>query len=151
MGDVDDATACSVLLADADVLIDYLKSEFAILSLVAEYVGRVVVLEQVLGEVRGLTAGQCERSGIDVIAAETERMLQAAAVESNVSFQRSPLSRHVSRRAVDLCDQRRRAASSLPTPWRRDSLRPQSHGGPGRRRSSHPSSRRVDRTKDPGI
>ena len=52
MGDVDDATACSVLLADADVLIDYLKSEFAILSLVAEYVGRVVVLEQVLGEVR---------------------------------------------------------------------------------------------------
>ena len=86
MGDVDDATACSVLLADADVLIDYLKSEFAILSLVAEYVGRVVVLEQVLGEVRGLTAGVCERAGIDVIVAETERMLQAAAVESNVSF-----------------------------------------------------------------
>ena len=86
MGDVDDATACSVLLADADVLIDYLKSEFAILSLVAEYVGRVVVLEQVLGEVRGLTAGECERAGIDIIVAETERMLQAAAVESNVSF-----------------------------------------------------------------
>ena len=86
MGDVDDATACSALLADADVLIDYLKSEFAILSLVAEYVGRVVVLEQVLGEVRGLTAAECERAGIDVIVAETERMLHAAAVESNVSF-----------------------------------------------------------------
>lgn len=86
MGDVDDPTACSVLLADADVLIDYLDSELAILSLVTEYVGRVVVLEQVLGEVRGLTAEECERSGIDVIVAETECMLQAAAVESNVSF-----------------------------------------------------------------
>ncbi len=72
MGDVDDATACSVLLADADVLIDYLKSEFAIRSLVAEYVGRVVVLEQVLGEVRGLIAGECERAGIDIIVAETD-------------------------------------------------------------------------------
>ena len=86
MGDVDAATACSTLLADADVLIDYLQSEFAILSLVAEHVGRVVVLEQVLEEVRGLTAAQCAHSGIDVIAAETERMFQAAAVESNVSF-----------------------------------------------------------------
>ena len=86
MGDVDAVTTCSVLLADADVLIDYLKSEFAILSLVAEYVRRVVVLEQVLDEVRSLTPGQCGHSGIEVIAAETERMLQAAAVESNVSF-----------------------------------------------------------------
>ena len=62
MGDVDAATACSALLADADVLIDYLQSEFAILSLVAEHVGRLVVLQPVLDEVRGLTAAQCARS-----------------------------------------------------------------------------------------
>ena len=85
MGDLD-AAACSVLLADADVLIDYLQSEFAVLSLVVEHVGHVVVLEQVLDEVRGLTAAQCSRSGIEIVAAETERMFQAAAVESNVSF-----------------------------------------------------------------
>ena len=86
MGDVDAAAACSTLLADADVLIDYLQSEFGILSLVAEHVGRLVVLQPVLDEVRGLTVAQCARSGIKVIAAETERMFQAAAVESNVSF-----------------------------------------------------------------
>jgi predicted nucleic acid-binding protein len=75
-----------VLLADADVLIDYRDSEFGILALVVEHVGRVAVLAPVLGEVRGVTPAQCVRLGIEVVEVETERMLQAADVESSVSF-----------------------------------------------------------------
>ena len=79
-------TSRTVLLADADVLIDYRDSELEILALVVEHVGRVAVLAPVLGEVRGVTAAQCVRLGIEVVEAETERMLQAADVESSVSF-----------------------------------------------------------------
>jgi predicted nucleic acid-binding protein len=78
--------ARTVLLADADVLIDYRDSEFGILALVVEHVGRVAVLAPVLGEVRGVTPAQCVRLGIEVVEVETERMLQAADVESSVSF-----------------------------------------------------------------
>ncbi len=79
-------TARNVLLADADVLIDYRESEFAILELVVEHVGRVAVLAAVLGEVRGVTAAQCGRLGIEVVEVETEQMMLAAEVESSVSF-----------------------------------------------------------------
>jgi len=79
-------TARTVLLADADVLIDYRESELGILELVVEHVGRVAVLAPVLGEVRGVTAAQCARLGIEVVEVETEQMMLAAEVESSVSF-----------------------------------------------------------------
>jgi len=79
-------TARTVLLADADVLIDYRESELGIPELVVEHVGPVAVLAPVLGEVRGVTAAQCVRLGIEVVEVETERMLQAADVDSTVSF-----------------------------------------------------------------
>ena len=75
-----------VLLADADVLIDYRESELAILNLVVQHVGRVAVVPSVLAEVRGITAAQCARLGIEVIEVTTGRLLQAAEVESSVSF-----------------------------------------------------------------
>jgi predicted nucleic acid-binding protein len=78
--------APTVLLADADVLIDYRDSELGILELVVQHVGRVAVLAPVLGEVRGVTAAQCARLRIEVVEVETERMLQAAEVGSSVSF-----------------------------------------------------------------
>ena len=76
----------TVLLADADVLIDYRESELAILELVAQHLGRLAVLSSVLDEVRGVTPTQCARLGIEIIEAETERMLRATEVESSVSF-----------------------------------------------------------------
>ena len=76
----------TVLLADADVLIDYRESDLAILALVAQHLGRLAVLPPVLDEVRGVTAKECERLGIEIVEVETERMLLAAAVESSVSF-----------------------------------------------------------------
>ena len=76
----------SVLLADADVLIDYRESDLALLNLVVQHVGRVAVIPSVLEEVRGVTTAQCVRLGIEVIEVSTDRMLQAAQVESSVSF-----------------------------------------------------------------
>ena len=76
----------TVLLADADVLIDYRGSELAILNLVVQHVGRMAVVSSVLEEVRGVTAAQCACLGVEVIEVATDRMLQAAKVESSVSF-----------------------------------------------------------------
>ena len=83
MGEV---AAATVLLADADVLIDYRESDLAVLQLVGQHVGRVAVLPSVLDEVQGVTAAECARFGIDVVEVETERMLQASEIESRVSF-----------------------------------------------------------------
>ena len=76
----------TVLLADADVLIDYRESELAILALVGRHVARVAVLPSVLDEVRGLTATECAELGIEIVEVETERMLRASQIESQVSF-----------------------------------------------------------------
>ena len=76
----------TVLLADADVLIDYRDSEMAIMELVARHIGRVVVLAPILDEVRDFTATECEQLGIEVIEVETDRLLRAADVESRISF-----------------------------------------------------------------
>ena len=87
MGQVEAAEAApTVLLADADVLIDYRDSELAILELVTKHVGRVALLAPVLEEVRGLTVAECAKLGIEIIAVETERMLRAQEVEARVSF-----------------------------------------------------------------
>ena len=79
-------TTPPVLLADADVLIDYRESELAILNLVVQHLGQVAVVPSVLEEVRGVTAAQCARLGIEVIEVSTALMLQATQVESSVSF-----------------------------------------------------------------
>ena len=78
--------ARTVLLADADVLIDYRESDLRILELVVQHLGRVAVLAPVLDEVRGVTAAQCAHLGIEVVEVETEQMLEASAIESSVSF-----------------------------------------------------------------
>ena len=79
-------TTPPVLLADADVLIDYRESELAILNLVVQHLGQVAVVPSVLEEVRDVTAAQCTRLGIEVIEVSTDLMLQAAQVESSISF-----------------------------------------------------------------
>ena len=79
-------TTLPVLLADADVLIDYRESELAVLNLVVQHLGQVAVVPSVLEEVRGVTAKQCARLGIEVVEVSTALMLQATQVESSVSF-----------------------------------------------------------------
>ena len=76
----------TVLLADADVFIDYRESDLGILNLVTRHVGRLAIVSSVLEEVRGVTATECARLGVEVVEVETDRMLLAAEVESGVSF-----------------------------------------------------------------
>ena len=78
--------AQTVLLTDADVLIDYRESEIKILELVVQHMGRVVVLAPVLDEVQGVTPAQCAQLGIEVVEVETEQLVRASEVESRVSF-----------------------------------------------------------------
>ncbi len=78
--------AQTVLLTDADVLIDYRESEIKILELVVQHMGRVVVLAPVLDEVQGVTPAQCAQLGIEVVEVETEQLVRATEVESCVSF-----------------------------------------------------------------
>ena len=80
------AMAQTVLLADADVLIDYRESEIKILELVVQHIGRVVLLAPVLDEVQGVTPAQCTQLGIEVVEVETEQLVRASEVESRVSF-----------------------------------------------------------------
>ena len=80
------AMAQTVLLTDADVLIDYRESEIKILELVVQHMGRVVVLAPVLDEVQGVTPAQCAQLGIEVVEVETEQLVRATEVESRVSF-----------------------------------------------------------------
>ena len=80
------AMAQTVLLTDADVLIDYRESEIEILELVVQHIGRVVVLAPVLDEVQGVTPTQCSQLGIEVVEVETEQLVRASEVESRVSF-----------------------------------------------------------------
>ncbi len=76
----------TVLLADADVLIDYRESELDILKLVVQHIGRVVVLAPVFDEVQGVTPTQCKQLGIEVVEVTTEQLVQASESESRVSF-----------------------------------------------------------------
>ena len=56
-------------IADANVLIDYAKTSPAILGLVAQHIGPVYVVADVLEEVGQLDAVQCRAIGLTVVEA----------------------------------------------------------------------------------
>src|SRR5712692_9861878 len=66
-----------ILLADADVLIDYRDADLSILKLVSEHIGPVRVLREVLDEAPEISDRQCARLGIEIVQLETELMLEA--------------------------------------------------------------------------
>ena len=77
------------LLVDACVLIDYQKSDLSVLRHVSSTLGRLVVLNEVLREVKGLTASDCQQIGIDVITIEDmDLLLRAGELSaSSISFE----------------------------------------------------------------
>jgi rRNA-processing protein FCF1 len=75
-----------VLLMDANVLIDYQKSDVSVLGLVNQHVGEVQVLTTILEEVDGLDAGDCERLGLKVVEPELAQVVQASARKGPLSF-----------------------------------------------------------------
>ena len=86
MGEVAADEAPTVLLADADVLIDYRDSDLGVLKEVGTCVGRLAVLSETLKEVRGVGRKDCKALGIEVIEPETPMLIEAAQQSSRVSF-----------------------------------------------------------------
>jgi rRNA-processing protein FCF1 len=74
------------LLMDANVLIDYQKSDISILGLVSHHVGEVHVLTPILDEVDGLDAADCERLGLKAIEPDLAHVIGASARKGRLSF-----------------------------------------------------------------
>lgn len=75
------------LLADADVLIDYVQGGFSILSLAAEHIGPIYVLRQIVHTVDGLTERYCRRHHVQVIQADTDSLIEAGTKSGALSFE----------------------------------------------------------------
>ena len=75
------------LLVDANVLIDYVKSEVSILGLAAHHLGEVYVLPTVLAEVDGLDEDECERLGLRVVEPELIQLKAAALKRRQLSVE----------------------------------------------------------------
>ena len=86
MGEVASDEAPTVLLADADVLIDYRESDLLVLKEVGKWIAGVAVLSHTLDEVHRVTRKDCAALGIEVIEVETQMLLAAAEGETQVSF-----------------------------------------------------------------
>ena len=85
MGEVANETP-TVLLADADVLIDYCESDLEVLKDVGRRIGRLAVLSEVLDEVRNLTRRKCANLEIEVIDVEMPMLNAAAEMKTGISF-----------------------------------------------------------------
>lgn len=75
----------AVLLADANVLIDYRDSDMAILSLVVQHLAPVHVLRDVVDEVSDLSLARCGELGLRVIEVEPETRLQVEELPRRLS------------------------------------------------------------------
>ena len=76
-----------LLLMDANVLIDYAKTDRQVLALVVQVLGPVFVATPVLDEVRQLTADDARALGLTQVEPETELLLAAAEVRGKLPFQ----------------------------------------------------------------
>lgn len=75
-----------VLLMDANVLIDYQKSDFSVLALVHKHVGEVHVLTTIIEEVDGLDVVDCERLGLKAVEPQLSQLTRAATKRGQLSF-----------------------------------------------------------------
>jgi len=75
-----------ILLLDANVLIDYRKSDFSVLGLVNNHVGEVRVLTTIIEEVDGLDVVDCKQLGLKVVEPELGQLTRAAAKRGQFSF-----------------------------------------------------------------
>ncbi len=84
----------TVLLSDANVLIDYRDSDLSILTLVVQHVAPVHVLRDVVDEVGDVSLVRCRELGLTVIEVEPEELLKIAGLPRRLS-RRDRLSFHV--------------------------------------------------------
>lgn len=75
------------LVADANVLIDYARTDPSILALYARHLGPIYVPSVILDEVDQLDASDCDRLGLIVIEEPPEILLDAAERRGPLSFE----------------------------------------------------------------
>lgn len=75
------------LVADANVLIDYAKTDPSILAIHVRHLGPIYVPSVILDEVDQLDAADCERLGLTVIEEPPEILLAAAERRGPLSFE----------------------------------------------------------------
>jgi len=80
-------SASDILLTDADVLIDFVKTKRTILRSVSRHLGELVILAEVLDTVDGLTKAECGALGIRVFTTPTAMLLEAGAKRGRLSFE----------------------------------------------------------------
>jgi rRNA-processing protein FCF1 len=80
-------SATAWFIADANVLIDYAKTSPAILGLVAQHVGPVYVVADVLEEVDQLDVAQCHAIGLKVVDGNLAQLAQASQRGGPLSFE----------------------------------------------------------------
>ncbi len=68
------------LLGDANVLIDYTRTDPTVLTLVVRHLGPTHVPREVLGEVDQLDEEACDRLGLVVVEGTLEQILEAVPV-----------------------------------------------------------------------
>lgn len=86
MGEVDGGGSDRRLLVDADVVIDYQRSDLGILGLAARHFDSVAILLAVLEEIDGLTAEICVHHGIEVVEPTKEQIVRAEEDPSGISL-----------------------------------------------------------------
>lgn len=74
-----------ILLADANVLIDYRDADLSILTAACAHVGPIRVVREILDEVASLDADEASSLGIDVVDAPAELLLEVATLPRRLS------------------------------------------------------------------
>jgi rRNA-processing protein FCF1 len=77
----------SVLLVDANVLIDYASSDLNILGLASRHYGSVHVPREILEEARSVQEEDCIRLGLRLVEATVPQLLEAGQFRGPLSFQ----------------------------------------------------------------
>lgn len=68
----------AVVIADANVLIDYAKSDRTVLELFSKHLGTITVPRPLLREVAQLDEGECLRLGLVLVDGSVEQLIEAA-------------------------------------------------------------------------
>jgi len=74
------------LIADANVLIDFMEADPSVLSVLASEIGPVMIAAEVLEKVRLLDAATCERLGLTIVEATLDQLMEAGQGRPGLAF-----------------------------------------------------------------
>lgn len=76
-----------LLILDANVLIDFCKSDKTIIKLICDYVGQIYLATPILDEINDINEDECIAFGIKLVEPELDQLIQAAGKKGSLSFQ----------------------------------------------------------------